>query len=173
MSEQRPYQRCTCCVMDTTDSKITFDERSERPKISYMMQDSTLLEWLCALDNVNVVLSDSKRTLDEARAWLALVGIDEDKDASLFPHELSGGMKQRVALARTLAYEADIYLLDEPFRALNEELRAEMARLVRQRIEDLGATLVIVTHDKSDAELLGASKTVLFSGTPLMEYAME
>ncbi len=155
------------------DGTVTFDERSERPKISYMMQDATLLPWMSALDNVNVVLSDSKATLDEAKAWLTLVGLGEKGDASLLPHELSGGMKQRVALARTLAYEADIYLLDEPFRALNEELRAEMARLVKRRADDLGATVILVTHDPCDAELLGADKVITFHGSPLWKYRIQ
>ena len=146
---------------------------AQQPKISYMMQDATLLPWLSAIDNVNLVLSDSKTTLDEARAWLTLVGLGEDGDASLLPHELSGGMKQRVALARTLAYEADVYILDEPFRALNEELRAEMAQLVKRRADDLGATVIVVTHDPADAELLGADKVITFHGSPLKEYEVE
>lgn len=155
------------------DGKVEFFGKARRPKISYMMQDATLLPWMSALDNVNVVLSDSKATLDEAKAWLTLVGLGENGDASLFPHELSGGMKQRVALARTLAYEANIYLLDEPFRALNEELRVEMAQLVKRRADDLGATVILVTHDPCDAELLGADKVITFHGSPLKEYTLE
>ncbi len=155
------------------DGKVKIFGNAQRPKISYMMQDATLLPWMSALDNVNVVLSDSKETQDEARAWLTLVGLGENGDASLLPHELSGGMKQRVALARTLAYEANIYLLDEPFRALNEELRAEMAQLVKRRADDLGATVILVTHDPCDAELLDADKVITFHGSPLKEYEVE
>ena len=118
----------------------------ETPSISCVFQDAALLPWLTALENINVVLSDSADTLECARSWLAAVGLA--KEADRYPHELSGGMRQRVALARALCTDADLLLLDEPFRGLDQELHESMRELVRQTRQ--GKTTVLVTHDKGD-----------------------
>ena len=118
----------------------------ETDRLSFVFQDPALLPWLTAEENVNLVLSDSKRTLPTAREWLARVGLAEDADR--YPAELSGGMKQRVALARALATDADVLLLDEPFRGLDAALHIQMRELICAVRN--GKTTVIVTHDESD-----------------------
>jgi ABC-type nitrate/sulfonate/bicarbonate transport system ATPase subunit len=129
-------------IISPTSGNVTRETNS----ISYAFQDPSLLPWLTAAENVNLVLSDSKQTLPMAKEWLGRVGLAEDADR--YPAELSGGMKQRVALARALCTDADVLLLDEPFRGLDATLHGQMRELictVRQ-----GKTTVIVTHDEQD-----------------------
>ncbi len=112
-------------------------------RISMQFQEPRLLPWLTAAENVNTVLSDKRDTLPEAMEFLSMVGLSEA--AELYPSELSGGMAQRVALARALAFRGELYLLDEPFRGLDEALRDDMISLVIEKTKDAG--LLLVTHD--------------------------
>ena len=129
-------------IISPTSGNVT----RETDRISFAFQDPALLPWLSAAENVNLVLSDNKKTLPMAREWLARVGLSEDADR--YPAELSGGMKQRVALARALATDADVLLLDEPFRGLDAALHLQMRELICAYRND--KTTVIVTHDESD-----------------------
>jgi ABC-type nitrate/sulfonate/bicarbonate transport system ATPase subunit len=70
-----------------------------------------------------------------------------------YPDELSGGMKSRVALARALAYGGDLFLLDEPFAALNEDLRRPLAEKLRNHLKKIGASAILITHQSADAEI--------------------
>lgn len=130
----------------------------ETERISYLFQDPALLPWLTAAENVNLVLSDSKKTLPVAIEWLARVGLEGEENT--YPSALSGGMRQRVALARALSTDADLLLLDEPFRGMDEVLHARMRDLIRECRQ--GKTTVIVTHDPSDAQ--GADLRIVFDG---------
>lgn len=112
-------------------------------RISMQFQEPRLLPWLTAAENVNAVLSDKRDTLPEAMEFLSMVGLSEA--AALYPSELSGGMAQRVALARALAFRGDLFLMDEPFRGLDEALRDDMISLVIEKTKDAG--LLLVTHD--------------------------
>ena len=106
-------------------------------------QEPRLLPQMTALENVNFVLSGKKDTLDTAQKWLSLVELSDA--AHLKPSELSGGMAQRVALARALAHGGDLYLLDEPFRGMDEGLKIRMMDLVKRHTA--GASLLLITHD--------------------------
>ena len=120
-------------------------------KVAMQFQEPRLLPWLTALENVNLVMCDPKNSLEEARAYLSLVELENAAD--MYPMELSGGMQQRVALARTLAYDGDIILLDEPFRGLDQDLKEKMIRLVKLFQRD--ATILLVTHDAEVADAFG------------------
>ena len=122
-------------------------------RISYLFQEPRLLPWLTAEDNVNVVLSGRAETLPEARKWLEAVGLAEA--VKKYPHELSGGMQQRVSLARALAYNGDILLLDEPLKGLDAETKAEMLRLLQAYTAE--KTILLATHDTEEAEALTES----------------
>lgn len=119
-------------------------------KISFLFQEPRLFPGRTALENVNAVLSDRPQTIPLAGKWLAAVGLEAAADK--YPHELSGGMQQRVSLARALAYNGDILLLDEPLKGLDEETKADMIRLLN--IHTAGKTLLLVTHDREEAENL-------------------
>jgi NitT/TauT family transport system ATP-binding protein len=128
----------------------------ETNHISYLFQDPALLPWLTAAENINLVLSDSKETFRTAVEWLSRVGLANEADT--YPSALSGGMRQRVALARALSTDAELLLLDEPFRGMDEDLHTRMRELIRQCRQ--GKTTVIVTHDAKDAEI--ADRRIVF-----------
>lgn len=125
---------------------------NEACKISYAFQEPRLFPWLTVSENLRAILSD-KYTAD-SRIAEALDAVSLSDAANLYPDELSGGMKSRASLARALAYGGDLYLLDEPFAALNEELRAELSATIRERIKQSGASAILVTHQRADAELM-------------------
>ena len=109
-----------------------------------MFQQPRLFPWLTAIQNVNAVLSDKKETLPTARQMLEKAGFfDFDK----YPDQLSGGMQQRVALARTLASSGELLLLDEPFSALDADSKQALLQLIKND----GRQMIFVTHDPADA----------------------
>lgn len=126
----------------------TVERRGER--VSYLFQQPRLLPWLTALENVNMVLSAHDATRSEAQRWLEAVGLGAD--AHKYPHALSGGMRQRVSLARALAYDGEIFLLDEPLKGLDAETRMDMLALLRKHTA--GKTVLLATHDETEAEAL-------------------
>lgn len=121
-------------------------------QISYAFQEPRLFPWLTVSENLRAVLTDKDEV--EKRISDALEAVSLTNAAGLYPDELSGGMKSRAALARALAYGGDLYLLDEPFAALNEELRAELSVTLREKIKQSGASAILVTHQRADAECI-------------------
>ena len=119
-------------------------------RLAYAFQEPRLMPWRTAAENVNVVLSDQLATMPEARRWLAAVGLSEAADK--FPAELSGGMKQRLELARALAYDGDLLLLDEPTKELDAETKRVIMLLLREHVK--GRTLLMATHDMAEATVL-------------------
>ena len=119
----------------------------EQTRMAVCFQEDRLLSWRTALQNV-ALACPGKDSLKTAQEWLAHVGLARECDA--LPGALSGGMQRRVALARALAMVAPVVLLDEPFRALDEQTHADMLALIRKQTE--GRLLILVTHDPRDAE---------------------
>ena len=118
-------------------------------KTAAVFQEPRLLPWRTALENINLVLGDGKPTLDTARYYLKQVQLSEA--AEKYPRELSGGMQQRVAVARALAAEGDLLILDEPFKAMDEALREQIIA----RVAETRAAILLVTHDEAEARMLG------------------
>jgi len=100
-----------------------------------------------------------------AREWIRKVGLDVDRDAQKFPHQLSGGMRQRVAIARTLILNPRIILMDEPFGALDPATRLRMQDLLVSLSREAQATVFFVTHSIEEAVYLG-DRTYVFSSCP-------
>lgn len=130
-------------------------------KIACVFQEPRLLPWLTAAQNVNVVLSDREETLPQATAWLERFGLGGA--AAQYPAELSGGMQQRVALSRAMAYGADLLLLDEPFKAMDDALRRSVMQTVADAAGD--AAVLLVTHSAEEAEALGCTVYQYENGT--------
>jgi ABC-type nitrate/sulfonate/bicarbonate transport system ATPase subunit len=119
-------------------------------KISMQFQEPRLLPWRNAAENINAVLSDTRKTMPEAKNWLTQMGLADA--ACLYPDELSGGMAQRVALCRALAAPSDTVLLDEPFRGLDPATKHGIMKVVRQATCGAGRTLLLVTHAEEEAD---------------------
>ena len=127
----------------------TAENRFLRP--AAVFQEPRLLPWRTALENVNLVLSDRAGTRDEALRWLRLLELEEAADS--YPAALSGGMRQRAALARALAVRAPLLVLDEPFKAMDEALHGRVLRLTDEAAAD--SALLLATHSEAEAEALG------------------
>ncbi len=138
----------TAGLLRPTAGAVRVDAR----RIAYAFQEARLLPWRTAAENVNAVLGDSAATMDRARSWLEAVGLADA--AELLPRELSGGMRQRVNLARALAYEGDLLLLDEPLKELDPDRRDSVLALLREH--SAGRTLLLATHDPSEIDALAA-----------------
>lgn len=143
-------------------------------QISYMMQQDLLLSWRTVLDNVTLVteLGPLARSQDqEARALLAEVGLGGVE--LRYPQELSGGMRQRVALARSLLLGKPLLILDEPFTALDVLLREELYALLRRLQQRNRLTVLMVTHDFRDALYLSDRIIHLKGGAITDEWLIE
>ena len=136
-------------------------------KVSFMFQEATLLPWLTARQNVDLALRlggvPRERRGARTQDLLEMVNLTGFEDKR--PHELSGGMKQRVSLARVLAQEATIVLMDEPLGALDAMTRDKMHDEIERIWTSLGLTVVFVTHNMREAVRLG-DRVVLLSSRP-------
>ncbi|NDY90882.1 ABC transporter ATP-binding protein [Ideonella livida] len=128
---------------------------AERRRIGMVFQDYALFPHLSVAQNVGFGLHSWPRAEREARVseMLALVGLSAH--ARQAPHQLSGGQQQRIALARALAPRPRLLLLDEPFSALDVELRERLAHEVRDILKQMGTSALFVTHDQQEAFALG------------------
>jgi NitT/TauT family transport system ATP-binding protein len=134
-----------------------------------VFQDYTSFDNRSVLDNVAFGLecqgvSRAERH-DRARQWIAKVGLDVSNDAGKYPHELSGGMRQRVAIARTLILRPQIILMDEPFGALDPHTRMQMQDLLVNLWNEVHATVFFVTHSIEEAVYLG-DRVFILSRSP-------
>src|SRR5215469_11524128 len=138
-----------------------------RTSIGIMFQDSTLLPWKSALDNVLFPIRILKRPIDDyydnAHALLDRVGLHGF--AGKKPHELSGGMRQRVAICRALVYDPDLLLMDEPFSALDAITRDEMNELLLDLWQQYTRTALFVTHSIREAVFL-ADRILIMTRRP-------
>ena len=135
----------------------------ERRGIGYVPQEGALFPHLTVQENIRYGLNrrcDCTKRLQEVLALTGLQGLD-----ARYPHELSGGQQQRVALARALAPQPSLMLLDEPFNALDLDLRHSLCEEVVQMLRGTGATTILVTHDPVEAFATSDRVAVMQSGT--------
>ena len=139
------------------------------PERAVVFQNHSLLPWLTVYENVNLAVSKvfaDKKTRAERHDWvmrnLDLVQMGHAKDKR--PSEISGGMKQRVGIARALAMEPKILLLDEPFGALDALTRAHLQDAVMEIHSRLGNTMIMITHDVDEAVLLSDRIVMMTNG---------
>lgn len=139
------------------------------PDRGFVFQDYANFPHRTVLDNVAFGLEcqqvPAKERTERAREWIAKVGLDPKKDAAKYPHQLSGGMNQRVAIARTLIMHPRIILMDEPFGALDPSTRQRMQDLLVLLWRELEATVFFITHDIPEAVYLG-DRILMFTPSP-------
>jgi len=136
-------------------------------RVGYMMQKDLLFPWRTVLGNVLLGLEtrgvDRTTAEDKAREYLKSFGLAGFENA--YPKTLSGGMRQRVALIRTLIMDPDILLLDEPFSALDYQTRLYLEGVLKEAVETYHKTVILVTHDIDEAVAL-SKRIVVLSGRP-------
>lgn len=132
-----------------------------------VFQQYTLLPWRTALGNIEFALEavglGRRERTERAREFLDLVDLSDF--ANRYPHELSGGMKQRIAIARSLSYQPGVLLMDEPFGALDAQTRERLQEQVLQIWQSTNTTIVFITHDIEEAVFLG-ERVVVMSARP-------
>jgi NitT/TauT family transport system ATP-binding protein len=140
--------------------------RSTNRHATYLFQQDALLPWRSVLDNVmlGLVFRNVKRDAaeDEARRWIGRVGLAGFEDR--FPHQLSGGMRKRVAVAQTWIVNPRILLMDEPFAALDVQTRQNMENELLQLWQETRKTVLFITHDLEEAIALADEVVVLSAG---------
>lgn len=140
------------------------------PRLGFVFQDPSLLPWLTLEENVGFGLDFKHQPAiskadKQARVQAAIAEVDLTEAKQRYPSELSGGMAQRTALARSLARQPEILLLDEPFSALDEITRGEMQSLLQQITQRRQASAILVTHDIDEALIL-ADRILLIGDYP-------
>jgi osmoprotectant transport system ATP-binding protein len=153
-------------LIDPTEGEVRVDGKSTlewdpiqlRRRIGYVIQEIGLFPHLTIEQNIGVVPRlegwNADRIKARARALLTMVGLDPDRFADRFPKELSGGQRQRIGVARALAADPPVMLLDEPFGALDPITRRDIQHEFRSLQERLKKTMVFVTHDVREAFVL-------------------
>lgn len=131
-------------------SSHNFSLPPEQRNIGLVVQEKALFPHLTVEKNVTFGIQAEKNKTDIAMQYLQLFKVDHLRKK--YPHEISGGEQQRVALARSMAPNPTLLLLDEPFSALDEELKNELHQETKKIFKEKGLTVVIVSHDKQEAQ---------------------
>jgi len=167
-------------LLEPTSGEVLVDDRPTtardaidlRRRIGYVLQDGGLFPHMTVRDNAALVLTITDVLPAKARSradeMLELVGLDPAKFGDRFPHELSGGQRQRVGVARALAADPELLLLDEPFGALDALTRTRLQREFADLVHKLGKTAVFVTHDLHEAMLLATRIALMDKGRIVM-----
>jgi osmoprotectant transport system ATP-binding protein len=156
------------------DNAIERDVDDLRRHIGYVIQAGGLFPHMTVTDNVGLVPGllgwDKQRTTARVDEMLDLVGLDPSAFRSRYPRELSGGQQQRVGVARALAADPPVLLMDEPFGAVDPITRSRLQDELIRLQDELGKTIVFVTHDFDEAVKLGDRIAVLAQGSRIVQY---
>jgi ABC-type nitrate/sulfonate/bicarbonate transport system ATPase subunit len=131
-------------------------------RVGLVFQEDRLLPWLTAAENLNLIFKDQNRVL----VWLDRMKLKSY--ANQYPHQLSGGMKRRVALARALAFDCDLLLLDEPFQGMDDDLKNQLYPWIKR--EGKKKPVVLVTHDRNELDAL-CDRTWRVDGPPVQLFS--
>jgi osmoprotectant transport system ATP-binding protein len=153
-------------------STTAWDPIALRRRIGYVIQEGGLFPHFTIARNVGLVPAlsgwDQARITERVRELLSLVGLDPDRFAERYPRELSGGQRQRVGVARALAADPPLLLLDEPFGALDPLTRASLQHEFADLTSRLGKTAILVTHDVREALILAHRIGLMHKGQLLL-----
>lgn len=163
--------KCMAGLLEPTDGRTIFEGETvtEPPaKLAVVFQDysRSLLPWMTVAANVELPLKNKLPKAERpARIEEVLRAVGLSGKGGLYPWQMSGGMQQRAAIARGLAYQPDVLLMDEPFAAVDAQTRIELEDLVLRVRRDFDTTVVFVTHDIDEAVYLG-DRVIVLSGAP-------
>lgn len=164
--------RCLSQLAPANGGRVVLDGRvvtAPPAEMAVVFQDysRSLMPWMRVAGNIELPLRRAKLSRAERRERvakaLADVGLHDVGDK--YPWQLSGGMQQRVAIARSLAYRPDVLIMDEPFASVDAQTRADLEDLMLELRKRLGMTIVLVTHDIDEAVYL-SDKVIVLSGRP-------
>ncbi len=154
-----------------------YDTVALRRGIGYVIQETGLFPHMTAERNAGMALELAGRSKPEiearVREVMALVGLEFEEFRARYPWQLSGGQRQRVGLARALATDPMVLLMDEPFGALDPLTRAEMQTMLRGLLERVGKTVLLVTHDLDEALYLAQRVVFLSEGSVAADLSPE
>jgi NitT/TauT family transport system ATP-binding protein len=143
------------------------DRSLKQEEIGYITQDSNLFPWLTTIQNVIVPLEirgvPKRERVERATEWLRLVGLSGFENH--YPRQLSGGMQKRCAIARTLVYEPEVLLMDEPFGALDAITKSTMQKSILDLWEKRQTSVIFITHDLTEAIAL-SDRVAVMTGRP-------
>ena len=135
-------------------------------KVSYVFQEDRLIPWKSIFDNLRLVIKNKHNKEDINKKIDDILSILDIKEAKfLYPDELSGGMKQKVNIARALLYDFNVLLLDEPFRSLDIKIKNSIMNLIRTISNEKEITIILVSHNKDEVKAL-ADNIFLLDGYP-------
>ena len=155
-------------LLPASSGSVHFDGVAgpSRQRVGFLFQSDALFPWKTAIQNVELAVqlgsTDPSVKPVDARALMAELGLADACDK--YPHQLSGGMRKRVALARTLAYQPTVFLMDEPFGALDAQTRVVVGNFFLKILEQSGQSVVFVTHDIEEAVTMADRVIVLSHG---------
>lgn len=157
-------------LIQSTQGDILINEnpiKENKEQIGYMLQQDYLFPWKTIKENILIGLKLTKKMSEQAKEYalslleeIGLTGVED-----LYPGQLSGGMRQRVALVRTLATEPKLLLLDEPFSALDYQTKLNLENLVSKILKSFNKTAILVTHDIGEAIAM-SDRIILLSNRP-------
>ncbi len=155
-------------ILDLQNGSIEiYNSKDYKNKVAYMLQKDLLFEHKTILDNIILPLIinkvKKKEAILEAEKILKIFNLFEYKD--MYPKELSGGMRQRIALIRTYMFKRDIFLLDEAFSALDAITKRELHKWYLKLVKDFDLTTILITHDVEEAVLL-SNKIYILANRP-------
>ena len=137
-------------------------KKVEQIKTAYMFQTPRLLPWLNVLENVKVVLNKDQKSNKRAEEILSIMGLKNF--LNYYPNQLSGGMQRRVALARSFSSQPELFLLDEPFVSLDDQMANKLRDMLLKQWTNEPTTIIFVTHDLREAIYL--SDRIIFLSKP-------
>jgi NitT/TauT family transport system ATP-binding protein len=143
------------------------DRKLEQMEIGYITQDSNLFPWYTVIENVMMPLEirrvPKRERVERAREWLATVGLGEFAD--YYPRQLSGGMQKRCCIARTMIYEPEVLLMDEPFGALDAITKTTLQGTILDLWQRRQTSVIFITHDLTEAIAL-SDRVAVMTGRP-------
>jgi NitT/TauT family transport system ATP-binding protein len=160
----------TAGTLKPRNGSVTFAGKavtSVNRNVGYVTQEDTMLPWLSLAANVGLPLRmrNTPRAVVREREMELLNSFGLGKAAALYPSQLSGGMKKRGLLARALIYQPRLLLMDEPFAALDAQMRTQLQTELRRVVVETGIAVLFVTHDLEEAALL-SDRVLVIGGTP-------